>query len=504
MNIRLLPICLTLACSLTAWAQPGPTTAVCTAQAKVCLHNCGGGGTACFNQCMERSGCEGPTPTPTPTPAGLLGAMDVLPHTVKAHTGIQTDRQWDDNNFLRNPVWRWAKDQNGAIPDLCSFCPCDSEESYQWKVSPTCTGQSVFSDSSSLCGYHMNWFPIEYEGFIDWGGKSPFYEDNDYTFSIHRDRGSINDRALETTARTGVHFEFDSSETVNHFDGTNTWWDDFHHNAVDKSDDAANQAVNDHFAMVIGLLGIDSQHDAHSEIHPVYAIFIKRPGLQPNEDRWAFFVRNFGNEGFCGSDEPTPNTQLQVRIPGTGSAIFTGTNRAVLSQNNVHPFSDNDLNRCADNTQWSSEPTTDGGLLFTFNLSGPANRCGFVGDLTVHWQHPEVEPSPSTSAARSMQEPIDHEVEDPVLREKIAKLDPTARQQLETQIAELRGPQVNQPAGPAKEPSRPLPQVKHPPVNSTLPNYGKGLKPVKDPATQAREEKKRQIIDAFLKAHGIE
>src|SRR5258708_7615722 len=407
-------------------------------------------------------------------PAGLLGGMDVLPHVLKAHAGLPTDRQWDDNNFLRNPVWRWAKDQNGQAPDLCAFCPCDSDSPFDWNRIPTCTAQSVFNDSSFACGYHMNWFPVEYEGFLDWAGKSPFYEDNDYTFSIHRDRGAINDRALETTARPGVHVEFNSSETVNHFDGTRTWWDGFHHNAVDKSDEAASQAVNDKFAIVIGLLGIDSQHNAHSEIHPVYTMFIKLPGSQTTHDHWAFFVRNFGNEVYCGSGEPIPNPQLQVRIPGTGGTNVSTMNRGVLSQKNVHPFSDNDLNQCADNTQWSSEATRDGGLLFTFNLTDPANKCGFVGDLTIDWQRLVIEPSSPISAARSAaRASIEHEIEDPALRGKIAKIGPSARRRLEKQITELRGTQTNEQASPEKETSRPLPTLKHPPINPPFPSYGK-------------------------------
>jgi hypothetical protein len=59
------------------------------------------------------------------------------------------------------------------------------------------------------------------------------------------------------------------------------------------------------------------------------------------------------------------------------------------------------------------------------------------------------------------------------------------------------------PSARRKGPSNPLPHVGHPPVEAALPNYGKNLRPVRDPAAQARESKKRQLIDAFLKAHGI-
>jgi hypothetical protein len=447
--------------------------------------------------------------------------MDALPHNSKGHvgaaTGIFPDPQWDDNNFLRNPVWRWAKAENGQIPDLCGFCPCDSDQPADWNRMLTCTTQSVFSDSSFWCGYHMNWFPVEYEGFLEWGGKSPWYDDEDYFLAIHRDRGSINDHALETTARPGVHIEFDSRETVDHFDDTNTWWDGFHHNSVDNSDDAARQAINDKFAMVIGLLGIDSQHDAHSEIHPVYGMFVKLPGSQANQDRWGFFVRNFGNEGFCGTDDPIPNNQILVRIPGLSS--IAALNRGVLAGENVWQFSDNDIDQCAD-TQWSHEATPDGGLLLTFNLSDPGKKCGFVGDLTIDWQGPTREPSgpavgpvrepsalpraPMIAARRSVGVSGEQETENPALSARIARLRPVDRQELSRQVTALMAKPAGKPSVRRKGPSNPLPHVAPPRVEAALPNYGKNLKPVRDPAAQAREAKKRQLIDAFLKAHGVQ
>jgi hypothetical protein len=59
-------------------------------------------------------------------------------------------------------------------------------------------------------------------------------------------------------------------------------------------------------AVVTGLLGLDVEHGAISEVHPTHALAIQtgcgRPdgGSQgPYLDRWVFFVRNSGNEGWC-------------------------------------------------------------------------------------------------------------------------------------------------------------------------------------------------------------
>jgi len=45
-----------------------------------------------------------------------------------------------------------------------------------------------------------------------------------------------------------VHIEFDSNETVDRWDDTNTWWDDF----VDDSDQAAANRINGRDAIMIG------------------------------------------------------------------------------------------------------------------------------------------------------------------------------------------------------------------------------------------------------------
>ena len=62
--------------------------------------------------------------------------------------------------------------------------------------------------------------------------------------------------------------------TVDYWDDTNTWWDDFHHNYVDNNDEAAHGHIDGKFAIIVGLLGLDSQHGVHSELHPVYAMFV--------------------------------------------------------------------------------------------------------------------------------------------------------------------------------------------------------------------------------------
>jgi hypothetical protein len=66
--------------------------------------------------------------------------------------------------------------------------------------------------------------PVEYEGTVTWAGHSTsVYGDDDYYLYIKRD-----DQALGTaSSMDGVELEFDCDETVDYWDDTNTWWDDF-------------------------------------------------------------------------------------------------------------------------------------------------------------------------------------------------------------------------------------------------------------------------------------
>jgi len=87
---------------------------------------------------------------------------------------------------------------------------------------------------------------------------------------------------------------------------------------------------------------------------------------------------------------------------------------------------------------------------------------------------------------------------DPVLKAKLARLSPAARHQLETQLAARMNPPQSKRKKRRIALSNPSPQLNPPKVT------GQGLKAVPNPVGQAREEKKRRFIDAFLKAHGIQ
>src|SRR5207253_2248572 len=75
------------------------------------------------------------------------------------------------------------------------------------------------------------------------------------------------------------------------------------------------------YAIILGLMGVDCEHDCHTELHPVYAMAIQLSS-SPQDNVWGIMVRNWGNEGFCahGQQELTfPNGELKLFLPHKGA-----------------------------------------------------------------------------------------------------------------------------------------------------------------------------------------
>ena len=117
--------------------------------------------------------------------------------------------------------------------------------------------------------------------------------DDDYSWYL----APVNGNGL-TATRTSLEPEFKASETIDYF--ATTWWNNFHL-AVDEGGTAANVMVDNKYSIVSGLFSLDFEHTIHSEIHPVFAMAVRVKDDDPNDETWVWFVRRFGNEGFCGS-----------------------------------------------------------------------------------------------------------------------------------------------------------------------------------------------------------
>ena len=429
--------------------------------------------------------------------AALALAVSALPlltlpscRTAKAMDAVYSnDPVVDDNGFERNPFWNQMK-VSGQKPDPCAFCPCGSESPSAWQNAANCTGQTLHNNSSLECFGHWNWFPVFYEGTVTWGGHSnSWYDDDDYYFDVAR-----SDLALATASDGhGIHLEFDSEQTVDAWDDTGTWWDDFHHNYVDDSDQAAHGRIDNKDVFAIGMLGLDKQHGVHSELNPVYSMFVH---VQDDaaEDKWAFFFKNWGNEGYCGDNDepldwPTQNV-FRVRLRHPVGAGFA------LTQQNVWTYGDDDS--CAQQ-QWTFD--IDGNsVLMSFHLRSPGTQCGFVGDLTINWGAASTTGAGSASA-RPGAMAVSHHYEDdgdPALKAKVARLSPEHQKLLAGELKKLKQHRkaVRVEGTRAKESFTP-------PSTTPYPNYGRAAGSTR-PAQRAERDKRREVVLTFLKAHGIE
>jgi hypothetical protein len=209
-----------------------------------------------------------------------------------------------------------------------------------------CTTQSTWIDSDrgkclGALGGHANWGLALYEGRIYWENHSHYLQDDDYGFALYRD-DLAGVTQTDFNKKEFLHSEFNSDQTINHF---HSWYWNRLHQAVDE--DAGKGGVLSHTplpsytrtralfdnkeAIILGLFGLDAAHtadhscngDCGAELHPVYALAIhlnEQPNL--NDDVWAIFVRNWGDEGYCstGQERIEPNTpftfSFRLNMPG--------------------------------------------------------------------------------------------------------------------------------------------------------------------------------------------
>jgi hypothetical protein len=239
-----------------------------------------------------------------------------------------------------------------------------------------------FNNGSCGSGHH-NWMPVTYTGQIFWESHAPSDSDDDYNirlipppvgadhFNVPLGAGATAQELIvypptsEVTSPNGavgggikvwptthdpfpsnqgvptLGIEFDSDETIDHF--TTRWWKRFHSTVDDFGTDegvsrdcfngnptACNAAsalfnmISGKFAIVTGLMGMDTAHGIYPEIHPAFAMAI-RVNDDPSDETWEIFVRRSGDEGFCSSNlhilDNLPNNTYTFRLPSRGAAV---------------------------------------------------------------------------------------------------------------------------------------------------------------------------------------
>jgi hypothetical protein len=336
---------------------------------------------------------------------------------------------FDPNPYPLNPRWGKQVEQN-VLPNPSQSCPLesDSDNPDDWTSSPqypNCMSDPPSFNGGIWCGPHVNLMPVTYEGTAIWDDHSSSLLDDDYTFNVLRD-----DQALYSTAESEVHVEFNSDETVDNWDDTHTWWDNFHHNAVDVDKAHASAMLDGHFVKVIGLLNLDTLHRGKTELHPAYAVFVDLGGTDVLRTSWAFFVRNWGDQGFCGSDDQPlfyRPQQIRVQIPNVVS----------LTSNNIWEGAQND-----DNLQpmgVSIQPNGDG-MLVTFTLLQPSKQSWFVGDLTFAAREPSKTGAGAAVPAKATGVKDDGDPDrnpDSELQAKIDRLPAAAKKDLYAKLGNL-------------------------------------------------------------------
>ena len=164
------------------------------------------------------------------------------------------------------------------------------------------------------------------------------------------------------------------------------------HHAVDQGDgpfgDGYRQAkalFDGNFAIVTGLIGLDTAHPPATESHPVVAMAIQSQ-QDRSEDVWVFFVRNYGDEGYCGTSVGIlwtfPNNQFTFRLPWRPGATAVSVTGPQFYANFPNAFPQ---------IIW----TPNEGVLVTFPIPpGPQGKARVNGELHLKWDSDRVEVFP--------------------------------------------------------------------------------------------------------------
>ena len=287
---------------------------------------------ACCVPCRRRPVTSAAAHLLTPAPFDLV-EDETLPN----------DQQTDLNGILRNPVWgiqaRSAVSSRPypfADPYDPQFNCFDRRGAFN---RPECTTQLAYCDLPSgifhpaLCSLvgectvqgHMNWTAATYDGALVW---DDFAADWDYNLLLYPPRQAGLTVASCTGRKKAIGIEFDSREVIDPLGNEDPqfWWNRFR-NAVNNPRDPGSTAFLDEIrgkrAILTGLMNLDCEHESTTELHPLWAMAIHLRDTS-TDDVWIFMIRNWGNEGFCSSEqhylELLPSDQFTFRLPWRNKA----------------------------------------------------------------------------------------------------------------------------------------------------------------------------------------
>ena len=264
----------------------------------------------------------------TPSSAQSDDTLRLLPRSGESVT-------LDPNGFLFNPRWL-----NGArLPDIEKRCgfraetgalevrrlvvtkegPCLSERERTTVSLNEASGTLILgtvcqtSDRIGKIRGHVNWVPMTATGLLQfetYSGDPPL--DGDININV----ATVDDFALTEgnhaldgafAPRRALHTESYYQETLGRLHASRAgWWNALRYAMKDSK--RMHNLVDERFAIITGLYGVDGVHRFQAELHPVFGMAILISSDPVRGEQWALMVRNQGNEGDCSSGQHVMHT----------------------------------------------------------------------------------------------------------------------------------------------------------------------------------------------------
>lgn len=317
-----------------------------------------------------------------------------------------TCKELDRNLSALNPDWALHA-REGKFPLGNKQDPC-----YQNPSLSQCTSQPTSIDEARLpalgicfvgcfdCIHgHVNWQPATFTGRIGWLN---FADDWDFNFQLLRE-DQVGIAANNNTVRVDsavfhiIELEFDSDETAAKF--TTDWWSALYKTAQALDFDSISTQLNPTCpgawpqGVVYGEFGLDCEHGCRSEVHPVYALALET-NPRADENTWAIFARNWGNEGECSSqnhllDSDTIRILLPRNTSGTPEILTApGTTEFATTTDSI-PFPDVNY-------------IPGKGILLTFHLPPAAEQGTAEMLLKIKWSNDTFTPPACSNQGRPL------------------------------------------------------------------------------------------------------
>ncbi len=316
---------------------------------------------------------------------------------------LANDEQTDLNGILRNPVWGFqarsavpSKPYPFADPYEPQFKCFDRRGAF---TLPECTTQVAYCDLPSgifhpaLCALvgectvsgHMNWTAASYDGAIVWDNLA---EDWDYNFLLYPPRQAGLTVASCTERKKAIGIEFDSREVIDPLgsDDSQFWWNRLRDAVNDPGSPGSVALLNEikgKRALLTGLMNLDCEHGSTTELHPLWTMAIHLRDTDA-DDVWILMVRNWGNEGFCSSEqhylERLPSDQFTLRLPWRNKAtsVSVDTQTSKFYGDQVPP-------------PQVTYRTNDAAFV-RFKLPAADKRALSLGELHLKWDNGQAAP----------------------------------------------------------------------------------------------------------------